>query len=246
MNNYNENVSIIMPAFNASDFVRGSIQSVLNQTYCHWKLYIINDCSTDNTKAILAEFKDPRIVFLNTPVNSGVAEARNIGIAKAQGKYIAFLDSDDLWVETKLEKQLDFLENGNDVVCSYYSTFSCSLDKPLSTRLFPLNITYQDMLVSNKVGNLTGIYNQHKLGKFFQKKIGHEDYVMWLEIIKSAGQAKSVPEVLAFYRVSASSLSGNKFKASLWQWDIYRKHLQFGVLKSAYYWLRYIFNALNR
>ena len=99
MNNYNENVSIIMPAFNASDFVRGSIQSVLNQTYCHWKLYIINDCSTDNTKAILAEFKDPRIVFLNTPVNSGDAEARNIGIEKAQGKNIAILDSDELSVE---------------------------------------------------------------------------------------------------------------------------------------------------
>lgn len=246
MTMYNETISIIMPAFNAGKFVRDSIQSVLNQTYCHWKLYVVNDCSTDNTKEILTEFNDPRIVLLNTPANSGVAEARNIGIAKSQGIYIAFLDSDDLWVETKLEKQLELLEKGNDVVCSHYSTFSDSSDKLLSTRFFPKNITYQDMLVSNKVGNLTGIYNQNKLGKFFQKKIGHEDYVMWLEIIKSAGQAVSIPEVLAFYRVSPTSLSGNKVKASLWQWDIYRKHLQFGVLKSAYYWTRYLFNALNR
>lgn len=243
---YDETVSIIMPAFDAGQYIRKSIQSVLNQTYSHWKLYIIDDCSTDNTPDIVAEFTDSRIVYLRTSTNSGVAEARNVGISKAQGTYIAFLDSDDLWAETKLEKQLCMLKKGNDVVCSFYSTFSDTTEQTLSTRIFPKRILYEDMLVSNKVGNLTGIYNQTRLGKFFQQKVGHEDYVMWLEIIKVAGQAISIPEVLAFYRLSSKSLSGNKFKASFWQWKIYRSHLQFGVLKSSYYWVRYLFNALNR
>ncbi|HFS5794246.1 TPA: glycosyltransferase family 2 protein, partial [Citrobacter werkmanii] len=132
---YDETVSIIMPAFDAGQYIRKSIQSVLNQTYSHWKLYIIDDCSTDNTPDIVAEFTDSRIVYLRTSTNSGVAEARNVGISKAQGTYIAFLDSDDLWAETKLEKQLCMLKKGNDVVCSFYSTFSDTTEQTLSTRI---------------------------------------------------------------------------------------------------------------
>jgi len=241
-----EEVSIIMPAYNASSSIGLSIQSVIDQNYKNWHLYIIDDASVDDTSDVIGSFCDPRITFIKMPVNRGVSNARNIGIEKAQGKYIAFLDSDDLWVETKLEKQIKILENGHDVVCSNYSIFSVSIDDILSARRFSEKLSYDDMLVSNKIGNLTGIYNQLNVGKVFQQEHGHEDYIMWLEIINKAKNAHCVQETLAYYRVSPHSLSGNKVKACCWQWSVYRNYLRFGFSKSTYYLFRYIVASLSR
>lgn len=243
-----EVVSIIMPMYNSSKYIEESILSVINQSFVFWCLYIVDDCSTDNSLSLvqsLAE-KDSRIKIINNSKNVGVAEARNIGIKMAMGKYIAFLDSDDQWSVNKLQSQVKVLESGYDVVCSNYSTFSESIGFTSSIRTFPREFTYTDMLTGNKIGNLTGVYNQERIGKVFQRQVGHEDYIMWLDVMSRTSKCFCVQDNLAYYRVSEKSLSGNKFKASLWQWNVYRKHLGLGVFKSAYYWHCYVFNALVR
>lgn len=233
-----------MPVFNSEKTVSDSINSVLNQTYSNFKLYIINDSSTDGSKDIILSFNDSRIIYLETPENLGVACARNLGIKHCTGNYISFLDSDDLWLPQKLETQLSKLCDGYDVVCSNYITFTN--DSDLSLRQAPTIIEYTSMLKSNFIGNLTGTYNAYNLGKFFQKNIGHEDYVMWLEILKKSNKAFCIQDTLAKYRVSNTSLSSNKFRTIKWQWSIYRNELKLSNIKSLYYFSHYIFNALKK
>ncbi|MBQ0213166.1 glycosyltransferase family 2 protein [Proteus vulgaris] len=240
----NELVSIIMPAFNAEKTIKSSIESILNQTIKDFRIYIIDDNSIDTTSKIIHSFNDERIIYIQNNNNQGVSKSRNIGIKKCKGKYIAFLDSDDQWFSNKLEKQLELLENGWDVVCSNYITFT--ENNNLNRRLSPEIISYEKMLLSNFIGNLTGIYNSSSLGKFYQKEKGHEDYIMWLEILKITNKAYCIQEPLAKYRVSDTSLSGNKLKAIQWQWSIYRDELNLSLIKSSYYFINYIFNALKK
>lgn len=234
-----ESVSIIMPAFNAAPWIGNSIESVLAQSFTDWHLYIIDDASTDNTAEVVARFDDPRISYLLQPENGGVAKARNRGITAAQGRYIAFLDSDDLWEPEKLELQLAQLSRGFDVVCGNYAVFSADPDAVLATRCYPQQFDYAAMLRGNRVGNLTGIYNQQRLGKCYQQPSGHEDYLMWLELIRRAGKAFCIQQDVARYRLANQSLSANKWRAMCWQWSIYRRHLQLGWPQSCYYWLHY-------
>lgn len=245
-NTTNELMSVIMPCYNAEKYISEAISSVLNQTYPDFKLYIINDSSTDSSKDIILSFNDHRIVYLEMPENSGVACARNEGIKYCSGSYISFLDSDDLWHPTKLEKQVNLLNSGWDVICSNYITFTNDSMQKIQERKSPSIITYSDMLKSNFIGNLTGAYNCKALGKIEQKKIGHEDYVMWLNILRKTQKAYCIQEVLAKYRLSNHSLSGNKLKAMKWQWFIYRNELQLSLPRSIYYFSHYILNALKK
>ncbi|EIA0196748.1 glycosyltransferase, partial [Escherichia coli] len=193
---------------------------------------------------IILSLSDPRIIYLENENNLGVAESRNKGLKNANGMYIAFLDSDDLWLPNKLSSQLKILDSGWDVVCSNYIAFDSAQTEFLRTS--PEIIQYSDMLKSNFIGNLTGVYNRQKLGVFLQKNIGHEDYVMWLQIIKKSRKAFCIQSPLAKYRLSNNSLSGNKFRAISWQWSIYRNELQLSILKSSYYFSHYILNALKK
>ncbi|MCS3458389.1 glycosyltransferase family 2 protein [Aeromonas sp. BIGb0445] len=241
-----ESVSIIMPAYNAAKYISHSITSVLSQSYGDWRLYIVDDASTDDTANVVADIHDDRIEYILLKDNGGVANARNVGIQRSQGKYIAFLDSDDLWEKTKLEKQVALLEQGYMVVCGNYSTFLSDIGNPVSVRTSPSEFNYTDMLSCNRIGNLTGIYNRHVLGTFYQERCGHEDYLMWLSIMKVAKKAACVQEVIALYRLSANSLSANKLNAAKWQWHIYRNKLLLSLPDSLYYWLRYVVIALGR
>ncbi|MCS0534317.1 MULTISPECIES: glycosyltransferase family 2 protein [Citrobacter] len=241
-----ESVSIIMPAFNASPYIYESISSVLQQSYQDWHLYVIDDASTDNTVQIVSSFNDSRITLIRLKTNSGVARARNIGIESCKGQYIAFLDSDDFWESNKLSLQVPLLEKGYDVVCSNYVIFIHDPKNIVGTRYCPSKISYSRMLRGNCIGNLTGIYNQKKLEKCLQKECGHEDYLMWLELLRRSGSAVCIQQVLARYRVGDNSLSANKLKAACWQWNIYRKQLKMCFLKSSYYWCYYAISALLR
>lgn len=244
----NELVSIIMPAFNSAETLSASVESVIAQSMSDWILYIIDDASTDSTSEIIRKYtvEEHRVIYIRMPYNSGVAAARNVGISAAKGKYIAFLDSDDIWLPHKLKCQVDILESGFNVVCSNYKTFVNDITNEIATRRFSETFGYKHMLQGNKIGNLTGMYNQRKINKVFQKNTGHEDYVMWLDIVKQTKMVYCIQEPLAYYRLSGKSLSANKLKTSLWQWKIYREYLRLGFFTSIYYWFCYAFNALHR
>lgn len=237
-----------MPAYNSEKSIASSILSIFEQSFTNYHLYVVDDGSTDNTvNAIKPFLRTNKLTYIRNESNLGVSVARNVGIEASQGNYIAFCDSDDLWLPNKLEHQVNILDSGRyDVVCSNYYTFT---DTPsLTGKIRRANeiINYDDMLNSNWIGNSTGIYNQNKIGKIHQKNIGHEDYLMWLSILEKARNhsAYCIPEPLALYRIAEESLSGNKIKAAHWQWEIYRERLHFPFNKSCILLFRYFINAV--
>ena len=231
-------VSIIMPNYNSEKYVGETIQSVLNQTYQNWELLFVDDCSTDNSLEIVRSFGDDRIKILQNETNSGAAVSRNYALRLAQGKWIAFLDSDDLWIPEKLEKQISYM-NDNDICFSYTDYEVIDEDDQLISTFIPrLDVcTYKDILKHNHIGCLTAVYNAEKLGKFFMPvdAIKREDLACWLSILKTGVQAHCLHERLAKYKVHSNSVSSNKFKMMKYQWLTYRKVEKLNFFKSTYY-----------
>lgn len=229
-------VSVIMPAFNAAPFIGDAINSVINQTYSHWELFVIDDVSTDGTVEVINSFTagDPRITLIKNPVNQGPGVSRNLGIEKAMGAFIAFLDADDMWLPHKLEIQLEFMrENSLEMTFSSYYLQKENQDKPFAiVEALPV-LTYRKLLKSNYVGNLTGIYDVSKTGKVFVPAMRkRQDWASWLTILKNIGKTQSVIQPLAVYRVRQESLSKNKSSLISYNFRIYRDYLKFGFLKS--------------
>lgn len=244
----NELVSIITPSYKSAKFIAQTIESVLAQTYQNWEMIIIDDCSPDNSKKIIEGYckKDSRIKLIKLEKNIGPANARNEGIKQANGKYIAFLDSDDIWLSQKLEKQISLIEEEN-LLLSYSSYHTIDENgSRINTRNVKEYITYRDMLKSNHIGNLTGIYNCSELGKVYMDNVGHEDYTLWLKIMKKIGSTRGVVEPLAEYRIFSNSISANKFKAMSWTWNIYRNVIGLNIFSSSYYFLHYVYYSLKK
>ena len=241
-------VSIIMPMYNCDRYIEDSIKSVIEQTYLNWELIIVDDLSTDKSYDIAKGFagRDQRIKLHQMQKNSGAATARNYAIDLANGRYIAFLDSDDIWLPIKLEKQIEFMEEKKRFLS--YTSYYVMNEKSETTGMFPVKkrVTYTDMLKTSTIGTLTTVYNAEKLGKYYFKEIGHEDYVMKLQILKDIDYAEGIKEPLAKYRVTNKGLSGNKFKTSLWQWKIYRDVEKLSLLKSIYYFIHYVYYGLKK
>ena len=232
-------VSIITPCYNSSAFISQTINSVLSQTYTNWEMIIVDDCSTDNSAEIIKKYcdKDPRIKYLKTDIASGSpTKPRNMGILNAKGRFIAFLDSDDIWVSNKLELQLPlFRDNNVAIVYSYYEKMS---ENGIYTgRVIKSNTyhTYKTLLYGNEIGCLTAIIDVGKTGKCYFQNIGHEDYALWLSILRTNFIAKGVQCVLGFYRVRKSSVSSNKIKVISWVWHIYYKVEKLPIIVSLFY-----------
>lgn len=248
----NHLVSIIMPAYNAENLIEDSINSILSQTYRNFELIVIDDCSKDQTVRIVEQFilKDSRIKIIKNIKNKGVAETRNVGLDQAKGEYVAFLDSDDKWDNNKLEKQLKILKESNDVDVVYGSYYRFNSDGVKNVVKVPNLLDKKELLKGNPIGNLTAIYNFKKYPEIRQKKIGHEDYLFWLEIFNSSPDVKGIgiQEPIAYYRVAedGKNLSGNKLKAARWTWGIYRKHLKLNLMSSLFYFSIYIFRAVMK
>ncbi len=242
-------VSIITPSYNSSKCIAQTIESVLSQTYHNWEMIIVDDFSLDNSNEIIENYlkKDSRIRLIKLHKNSGPAVARNKAIKEAKGQYIAFLDSDDIWLSLKLEKQIQFMENNDVKLC--YSSYYTMDEKDNSQHQFKIpkeKVCYKELLKTCIIGNLTTIYNSEKIGKFYMKDIGHEDYSMWLQILKKVDYAYGIKEPLAIYRVSSDSISGNKLKSAIWQWKIYRKVEKLNLFKSIYYFVQYAYYGLRK
>lgn len=238
--------SIIMPAYNCADTVAESLDSVLAQSWGDFELIIADDCSQDATADILADYarRDRRIRVLRQQTNQGVAQARNLAIRAATGPLIAFLDTDDLWLPEKLAKQKELFDAGHLVLFSSYVRFGEKMaDKTVSARR---SATYSDLLKSNFIGNLTGAYHAGKLGKIYQQPVHHEDYLMWLQLIRKAGQATGIQEPLARYRVREDSISAGKFKSAIWTWQLYRRHLQLSLLQSTACFISYAYHGVRK
>lgn len=240
-------VSVIMPAYNASHYIRESIESVLIQSYTNWELIVADDCSVDGTPEIVKFYsaRDPRIKYVELSSNSGSPSGpRNKALALAKGEYVAFLDSDDLWNENKLLNQLTFMINNNyEFTCSSYDIISENGAK-LGNYYPPEKADYSSMLQNNSVGCLTAIVKKELIDNHFFPNCGHEDYALWLTLIKKAGAVYACKEVLASYRKVANSVSSNKIKVFKFFWHIYRHEERLDSFTSLYYCLRYFVNAL--
>ena len=209
-------VSIIMPSWNTGKFIAESIESVLAQTYKNWELLIVDDCSTDNTDEVVASFKDTRIKYFKNEKNSGAALTRNRAMREAQGEWIAFLDSDDLWAPNKLEKQLRFM-NDNGYVFSYHDFVKIDEEsKPLNVYVTGPNVvTKQGMYNYGYPGCLTFMYSAKAMGLIQIKDIKkNNDYAILLKLCKKA-DCYLLNENLAQYRIRKKSISHDKITKKL-------------------------------
>ena len=209
-------VSIIMPSWNTGKFIAESIESVLAQTYENWELLIVDDCSTDNTDEVVAAFHDPRIRYFKNESNSGAALTRNRAMREARGEWIAFLDSDDLWLPEKLEKQIAFMKN-NGYVFSYHDYEKIDEESaPLNIYVTgPKVVTKKKMYNYGYPGCLTFMYSAKAMGLIQIKDIKkNNDYAILLKLCKKA-DCCLLPENLARYRIRKKSISHDKLSKKL-------------------------------
>ncbi len=244
-NKMNDLVSIITPSYNTAKYIAKTVESVQAQTYTNWEMIIIDDCSTDNTDDVIKPFlEDKRIKYLKNDQNSGAAISRNYALREAKGKWIAFLDSDDLWLPEKLEKQLNFMKSNG-----YY--FSYTRYEEIDENANPLNkiitgpkkITKHGMYNYCWVGCLTVMYDAEKIGLIqIEKMKNNNDYAMWLQACKKA-DCYLLDENLAKYRRGRTgSISTQSYtKLIKWHYKLYRLCDKKGPVASTVLTLRNLF-----
>lgn len=218
-------VSIIMPSYNTAQYIEKTIESVMEQTYTNWELIIVDDCSSDNTEKIVKGIKDERIKFFKNERNSGAAISRNRALQLARGRWIAFLDSDDIWVPEKLEKQIAFMEDNN--IAFSYTNYEIIDESGKEQRIKvtgPKRITKQGMFNYCWLGCLTVMYDSKIIGLIQIEDIKkNNDYAMWLKVCKKAN-CYLLDEVLAKYRKGrVGSISTHSYKKLIiWHYRLYR------------------------
>lgn len=236
-------VSVIMPAYNAARFIEEAILSVIAQTVSDWELIVIDDCSQDNTRDIIAELakKDSRILFVANEQNMGVAKTRNRGLDICRGRYVAFLDSDDYWQPVFMEKMIARAEEtGADIIyCSY--ALVDEQDKPVCNDfLVPLETTFEESIIRSVITcSSVLITAQLASNHRFPTNMYHEDIALWFRILQEGGTARGVAEILAAYRQRKDSRSADKLISACRRWPIYRKHLHLPFFRTIGVMIRY-------
>ena len=221
-----ELVSVIMPSYNTERFIKETINSVLSQTYINWELIIVDDCSTDNTDAIVLECQDPRIRYFKNEKNSGAAVSRNLALREAKGKWIAFLDSDDLWKPEKLEKQIKFMKDNNYHFS--YTNYSEIDEASISLGIHvtgPKKITKTGMYNYCWPGCLTVMYDAEAIGLIQITDIKkNNDYAMWLQVCKKADCYLLNEELALYRRGRRGSISTHSVKKLIaWHYKLYKE-----------------------
>ena len=246
-----EKVSIITPVYNSEKFLIDTIESVINQTYSNWELLLVDDCSTDKSIQIIKDYarKDNRIKYFSTKENSGAAIARNIALENSSGRFIAYLDADDLWKKEKLEKQIEFMINNNYAfTCTDYEKINEKGDFLKKVNL-PEVINYE-MFLRNTIIQTVGVMVDTKLtGKDILNMLDYrrrQDAITWSKLLKKGFECYEVPEYLSYYRVVNNSLSSNKLKAIKMNWYWYRKIEKLSIPKACYCFVGYAINAIKK
>ena len=243
-------VSIITPSYNSERFISECICSVLEQTYTNWELLIVDDASEDGSKQLINSFteKDSRITSHFLDRNVGAAEARNIAISKATGRYIAFLDIDDVWKKEKLTEQINFMKN-HDIAFSFSSYQPMSED---GSQIFkeieaPLIMDYNLFLKNTIIGCLTVVLDKYKIGDFRMPNLRtSQDMALWLSIMKDGFSAHGIQKSLAYYRIVKTSNTANKLKVAKGVWNIYRIEEELSYFRSVWCLVNYAFNAVKK
>ena len=242
-------VSIIMAAYNAEKTIELAIESVLNQTYSNFELLVINDCSKDGTAKLVEDFsaKDNRVRLISNEKNSGVSFTRKHGLEEANGSWIAILDSDDAWAPEKPEKQIELQNRTNADSLFTGSAFMDSEGRPIDWYLHaPAEATYRQLLKQNVLSNSSALVRKELYAKHYAVGDGmHEDFAIWLSILKDGKKAYGVDEPLLIYRIAKSSKSGNKIKAAKMNWNTYR-YVGLNVVEAAYYEAWYMFKNVMK
>lgn len=239
-------ISIITPNYNSSSYISQTIESVLQQTYPHWEMIIVDDCSTDDSIHIIEKYiqNDTRIKLLKLEKNSGPVVARNHGITNAKGRYLTFIDSDDIWINNFLEISITALQNNNiEFSFASYKRYDEQMQPLLNDFIVPHKVSYYDILKTCSISNLTAMYDTSRIGKQYLEDALREDYVYWLKILKKIPYAYGIKEPLAIYRIRNNSRSRNKLKVALGQWEVYRKSEKLNFLKSSFYFFHYAYNG---
>ena len=226
-------ISVVTPCYNAEATIAPTIESVLSQTYSDWEMLIVDDCSSDSSAAIIKRYaeKDDRIRYFKTSSKSGSPSLpRNIGIDNAKGDWIAFLDSDDVWLPNKLETQLKFIKKHNSkLVYSFYEKMDWKgtrNNRIIKTRL---KTSYSDLLKSNSIPCLTSLVRKDVVGFHRFMNIPQEDFCFWLDILREDVVAENVGEMLALYREAKDSRSANKWDMFKGYWNVIRNHQHLGL-----------------
>ena len=242
-------VSFITPSYNSAKFVSETILSVQAQTISDWELVIVNDGSTDNSPNIINSFakNDHRIRIINQN-NSGSAAARNNALRNATGRYICFLDADDILAPNFISSQLNYIRTNNAaLVFASYNRIDVSGKIILRPFIVPSKVDYNGLLKTCSISCLTAMYDREKVGEhYFNEDLRsmRDDYVFWLSMLKKINIAYGNKEILGSYRIMTQSTTGNKRKVIKPQFDVYYKIEKLGIIKSLYYMLCWAMNSV--
>lgn len=242
-------VSIIVPVYNASKYIEETIKSINSQTYQKYEAIFINDCSKDDSLKIIKEHKEKnsRIKIVNCEQHGGPANARNIGIKEAKGRYLCFLDADDIWLENKIEKQINFIKTNNYafVYCNYrYMTDDGDwLSKEVKT---PKKTDYNKALINTRILPITTMIDLKQIPKklCYMPNVMNEDIATWWKILKSGFVAYGQNEILAYHRRTKNSRSSKKYATAFYRWKLYRKSENLSFIKTSYCFIGYCINAI--
>ncbi len=241
-------VSVITAAYNCDKTIGETIESVMSQTYSNWEMLIVNDCSSDNTVEVVKYYaeRDHRIKLINHKVNSGAAKARNTAIDNSKGRFLAIIDSDDLWKKEKLRLQLDYmLYNGYAFTFTSYETFRSSKDTKRKLFRAPKRITYKQYLKNTIIGNLTVMIDKNKIPNFKIISGYLEDVLTWMYFLHEGYLAYGLKENLASYRVTTTSKSSNKVKNAKRYYDCLRAQ-PISMIQCVFFEICYLFNAVKK
>lgn len=252
MNNLYDNkmVSIIIPVYNAEKYIGKTIESAINQTYKNIEILLVDDCSSDNSRQIIGNYaqKYKNIICFLQEKNYGAAVSRNLAVSLAKGRYIAFLDSDDLWYPKKIEKQLELMEQKNAAISFTAIEMINENDKVIKEKINILEkVDYKFLLKNTMLATSTVVVDRNITGEFRMPLIrSGQDYATWLQLLREGRIAYGINEVLAKYRKSNNSLSANKIKSIIQVWKIQTRNEKINPLSATYNSFYFAVNAFKK